>query len=95
MPGHQHRQMVRQHQLMANMKYELVVETPLGNSSAIASFNNVFDSLCKQFGITTADGRSAHSGCAAYGIDRWVQATLDQHGADPSGWPAQLREHVG
>lgn len=87
--------MVRQHQLMANMKYELVVETPLGNSSAIASFNNVFDSLCKQFGITTADGRSAHSGCAAYGIDRWVQATLDQHGADPSGWPAQLREHVG
>jgi seryl-tRNA synthetase len=79
------------YQLLAKAKYELVVETPRGATAAIASFNNLQDSLCRQFAITGSGGMLLHSGCAAFGIDRWVRATLDQHGADPAAWPAQLR----
>jgi seryl-tRNA synthetase len=79
------------YQLLAKAKYELIVETPQGATAAVASFNNLRESLCRQFDITGP--RGAHSGCAAFGIDRWVRATLDQHGADPAAWPELLRRY--
>lgn len=84
---------MRQHQLLANTKYELIYEGTDGVMSAIASFNNVGESLCGQFGIANASGRAAHSGCAAFGIDRWVEATLSVHGRDRRQWPEVLVRH--
>ncbi len=65
----------RTFQAMSDGKFELVVALPDGESSALASFNDVRDSLCRGFSITLG-GRTAHSGCAAYGIDRWVEAAM-------------------
>lgn len=81
---------VQQHQLLASVKYELVAQRPSGETSAIASFNNIRNSLCRQFDISTADGVPAHSGCAAFGIDRWAEIILETYGADPGGWPKPL-----
>ena len=81
------------YQLLSKAKYELIVETPQGATAAVASFNNLRDSLCRQFDITAPGGAQAHSGCAAFGIDRWVRATLDQHGADPAAWPQRLKRY--
>jgi seryl-tRNA synthetase len=88
---HRQESRVRQHQLMANAKYELVVETPNGDSAAIASFNNLGDSLCREFDIKDENGAYAHSGCAAFGIDRWVRATLDKYGDKVGQLPGLLR----
>jgi seryl-tRNA synthetase len=65
----------RTFQAMSDGKFELVVALPDGGSAAVASFNNVRDSICKGFAITFG-GKTAHSGCAAYGIDRWVEAAM-------------------
>jgi seryl-tRNA synthetase len=70
-----------QHQLMANTKYELIVDIYNGQESfSIASFNNVGNTLCKPFGITDKQSVPLHSGCIAFGIDRWVYALLALHG---------------
>jgi hypothetical protein len=66
-----------QHQLMANTKYELIVDIDNGRESfSIASFNNVGNTLCKPFEITDKHNVPLHSGCIAFGIDRWVYALL-------------------
>ncbi|GAA3728761.1 hypothetical protein GCM10022225_07660 [Plantactinospora mayteni] len=84
---------IRQHQLLANVKYELVADRPGGGTAAIASFNNVGDSLCRQFEVVDPQGRPAHSGCAAFGIDRWAELTLEHHGWQRERWPALLRHY--
>ncbi|GAA0936982.1 hypothetical protein [Nonomuraea longicatena] len=84
---------IRQHQLLAKVKYELVGHRPGGGQSAIVSFNNVRDSLCRQFGIRDAAGRTAHSGCVAFGVDRWVELTLESFGPHPRDWPEAIGKH--
>ncbi|MCT9935244.1 hypothetical protein N5079_34085 [Planotetraspora sp. A-T 1434] len=83
---------MRQHQLLAQAKYELVAFRPGGAESAIASFNNVRDALCRQFDIQAADAGAVHSGCVAFGVDRWVELTLEVFGADRRRWPKPLLE---
>ncbi|PFX72039.1 hypothetical protein COL39_20535 [Bacillus cereus] len=78
-------------QKMADAKYELVAVMKDGSSS-IASFNYCNDSLCKSFGITDENGDYLHSGCVAFGIDRWLQIFLKKHGKDKTGWPKKLSE---
>lgn len=84
-----------QHQMLADMKYELVVEIPNSDISfSIASFNNVKDTLCREFDITSAmDKKYLHSGCAAFGIDRWVYAVMSTFGLDIQGYPEKIREY--
>ncbi|MEV8639255.1 aminoacyl--tRNA ligase-related protein [Streptosporangium sp. NPDC051023] len=83
---------MRQHQLLAQVKYELVASRPGGADSAIASFNNVRDSLCQQFDIRDEDARAVHSGCVAFGVDRWVELILETFGADRRRWPERILE---
>ncbi|MFC5469146.1 amino acid--ACP ligase [Cohnella suwonensis] len=85
--------MKSQHQKMANMKYELIVEAGDGSSYSIASFNNMSDSLCKPFSVLAPSGAPHHSGCVAFGIDRWAYALLSEYGP-LSQWPAGVREIV-
>lgn len=79
-----------QHQLMANMKYELIAA--IGSDSfSIASFNNMSDTLCKPFDVCGTDNKPLSSGCVAFGIDRWVYALLKTYGTDFEQWPSPIR----
>ncbi|HVE64456.1 MAG TPA: hypothetical protein VNB94_11725 [Mycobacteriales bacterium] len=74
-------------QLIDPTKYEVVYDGRL----AIASVNLHHDHFGRAFDIRiAADGIDgpAHTGCLAFGIERWVAAIRQEHGSDPSGWPA-------
>lgn len=77
-------------QLMADAKYELEFTSVNGNTSSIASFNNCQDTLCDKFEITDSAGQILHSGCVAFGIDRWRAALFERYGADKQNWPLSL-----
>lgn len=61
------------------LKYELrlAVEPPRG-SLAVASFNLHHDYFGRAFDIALPDGTKASSACVAFGIERWVYASLVQ-----------------
>ena len=69
-------------QRLGAMKTEVV--TPHG--LAIASINDHGGFFGKAFGIR-CDDRAAHSGCVAFGIERWLAAFARQHGPDVDAWP--------
>jgi seryl-tRNA synthetase len=80
-------------QLMGNMKYELIVELDEDKGSfSIASFNNMEDSLCKPFEVLNDEYKPMHSGCIAFGIDRWVFALLSCYGGDYAKWPSSVKQ---
>ncbi len=62
-------------------KHEAVVD-----GLAICSVNRHHDHFGHAFSIAR-DGRSAHSGCVAFGLDRWLGVVAGRWGADPAGWP--------
>lgn len=49
---------------------------------AAASFNSHETFFGSRFGLTLGDGTVAHSGCAAFGLERWTLAFLSQRGED-------------
>jgi hypothetical protein len=80
-----------QYQLLSSMKYELLYDNGKNKSFSIVSFNNVKDTLCKEFNIRNSSGDIKHSGCVAFGIDRWVYATLLTYGTDINTWPQDIK----
>lgn len=70
------------------LKYELRLPVVDGRTSAVASFNLHGPKFGKAFGITTADGAPAYSGCFGIGLERVAYAFLCRHGLDPAAWPA-------
>lgn len=54
---------------------------------AIASANRHHDHFGVAFDIRR-DGGAAHSGCVAFGLERWLLALSRRHGPDPDSWPA-------
>ncbi|GBF75032.1 amino acid--ACP ligase [Paenibacillus sp. 598K] len=78
------------HQIMAEMKYELVAQTG-DEQFSIASFNHVHDSLTRQFRITDRSRQPVHSGCVAFGVDRWVYLLLCEYGPDLDEWPDRVK----
>ncbi len=84
------------HQRAMALKLELRVRMDdTGRSLAVASFNLHEDYFGRSFDIRGADGAPAHTGCVAFGIERWVSAFLAYHGADLEAWPRAVREHCG
>jgi acyl carrier protein len=73
------------------LKLELRLSLDGGRSLAVASFNHHLDHFGSRFGISVADGTPAHSGCVAFGLERWVLAFLTQHGLEQATWPADVR----
>lgn len=74
------------------LKFELLVplygpDTP----TACMSFNYHRDHFGLTWGLRDAAGETAHTGCAAFGVDRLAVALFWTHGPDPSGWPLATR----
>ena len=79
-------------QQMLPLKYELRLRVDAaGRSVAAASFNNHEQHFGRAFSILLPSGDFAHSGCVAFGWERWVIAFVGQHGADEDGWPDIVR----
>lgn len=75
------------------LKYELRLALDQGGRTcAAASFNHHLDFFGRRFGIRQASGEPAHSGCVAFGLERWGVAFLCRHGSDARAWPAAIRE---
>jgi len=70
------------------LKYELrLAVDATGRTIAVASFNHHHDFFGTRFGIRLADDAPAHTGCVAFGLERWVLALFAQHGVDHHAWP--------
>lgn len=79
---------MRSSQMQQNLKYEFVV--PLHDDdpgTAIASANGHKDHLGQRFAISLAEGGTAHSSCAAFGLERIVLALIHAHGDNLADWP--------
>ncbi|MBA3579528.1 MAG: hypothetical protein H0W42_06015 [Gemmatimonadaceae bacterium] len=68
-------------QRLRALKYELRMPVA-GEKIAVASFNYHEDYFGRAFGITLPDGSPAHSGCVAFGLERWELALREQLSAD-------------
>lgn len=77
------------------LKLELVVQIAGPEPTALASFNHHLDHFGSTFGLTLADGGTAHTACLGFGHERIVLALLGTHGLDPADWPVTVREELG
>jgi acyl carrier protein len=79
-------------QRMLPLKYELRLRVDFdGRSVAAASFNNHEQHFGRAFSIRLPSGEYAHSGCVAFGWERWIIAFVNQHGPDEDNWPDIVR----
>lgn len=77
------------------LKYEIVATVDSDTRpTAIASSNLHRDHLTTRFGITTADGATAHSACVGFGVERVTLALFAAHGVDVGAWPAAVLERL-
>ena len=74
-------------QRIKGLKHELEFRFVDGSPLAIASFNDHEVFFGEAFGISLTDGSPAWSGCVAFGLERWLLATLATHGLEPIDWP--------
>ena len=69
-------------QQLKQLKYEFSVDFLDGSRRALASFNLHETFFTSRFGIKIAGAPQAHSGCFAFGLERWMLAILTQRGVD-------------
>jgi len=69
-------------QQLKELKYEFSVALPDGSRRALASFNLHETFFTSRFGIRLFGAPQAHSGCVAFGLERWMLAILAQRGID-------------
>jgi seryl-tRNA synthetase len=80
-------------QMEQALKLELLIPVRSGEEpTACMSFNCHRDHFGATWGLRTADGAVAHTGCVAFGIDRLALALFVQHGLDPAKWSPSVRE---
>ncbi|SDF91426.1 tRNA synthetase class II core domain (G, H, P, S and T) [Fontibacillus panacisegetis] len=83
-----------QFQILSDMKYELEVNIKSDKENknfSIASFNNVRESLAHKFNVKGVNNEVIHSGCVAFGVDRWVYALLATYGNKLEKWPSVVK----
>lgn len=69
-------------QQVKQLKFELRTDAGRFGTLAIASFNLHDAFFTRRFDIAMLDGSAAASGCAAFGIERWTLACLEQVGSE-------------
>jgi len=75
------------------LKYEIRARLPFKDDTlAVGSYNYHQDFFGRHLNISLPDGKPAHTGCVAFGLERLAYAFLCQFGLDPAAWPAPLRE---
>jgi seryl-tRNA synthetase len=75
------------------LKYEIRARLPFKNDTlAVGSYNYHQDFFGRNLKISLADGKAAHTGCVAFGLERLAYAFVSQFGLEPAGWPAAVRE---
>lgn len=79
-------------QLSSETKYEISLMLPGDERVAVGSHNYHTDFFGRAFDVHVEGAGAMHSVCVAFGLERWVYAFVMQHGSDPSGWPAAMRE---
>jgi seryl-tRNA synthetase len=78
------------------LKFELVAPVAsAARPTAVASFNYHLDHFGKSFEIHTADGRTAHSACVGFGLERVALALFRAHGFRPAAWPTAVKQVLG
>lgn len=78
------------------LKFELLAPiTHPDRPGAVASCNYHQDHFGQPFGIRTADGRTAHSACVGFGVERITLALMLAHGLDTARWPGPVRAALG
>lgn len=83
-------------QIQQALKFELLV--PIRSAefpTACMSFNYHRDHFGTVWDIRDQTETPAHSGCAAFGMDRLAVAMFATHGTDTSAWPARVRDLLG
>jgi seryl-tRNA synthetase len=77
------------------LKQEIRAALPhAGNTLAIGSYNDHQDFFGRRLDMRLADKTAAHTGCAAFGLERMVFAFVAQHGIDRAAWPDAVRAGV-
>lgn len=83
------------HQLLTDAKLELRLTLPFVEGAvAVASFNYHEDFFGRAYDVRVDEG-PLHTGCTAFGLERWVYAFLCQYGLDQTVWPASVRNGCG
>lgn len=86
-------------QARGDLKFEMLVAIPPADdgrprATAAASFNLHENFFGRTFHFDSNEGAAGFTGCAAWGLSRWVLAAFAQHGLDPARWPEAWRSDV-
>lgn len=86
-------------QARGDLKFEVLVAIPPAEdgrprATAAASFNLHEDFFGRAFRFEAEGGSPGFTGCAAWGLSRWVLAAFAQHGLEPARWPEAWRQDV-
>jgi len=81
-------------QLANQLKYELRMPVRDNDTIAVGSFNYHEDFFGDRFGIQTSDGSRVHTGCIAFGLERFVHAVLLQLGVEETRSRLQTAEQL-
>jgi len=86
--------MLAANQRNQELKFELLVQIAGSEPTAVSSFNYHQEHFAAKYGITLADGATAHTACLGFGQERIVLALLRTHGLEPAAWPAAVRDEL-
>ncbi len=79
-------------QIHQALKFELLVPIySVEKPTACMSFNYHRDHFGNVWDMRDAQGEPAHTGCAAFGMDRLALAMFATHGLKPATWPVRVR----
>ncbi|MDQ0143022.1 amino acid--[acyl-carrier-protein] ligase [Cupriavidus necator] len=85
--------LVAESQRELKLKFELLIPVNDGAPpTACMSFNYHMDHFGSMWGLRTADGATAHTGCVGIGVERMALALLRHHGLAPARWPQAVRD---
>jgi seryl-tRNA synthetase len=86
--------MLAANQRNQELKFELLVQLAGSEPTAVSSFNYHQEHFAAKYGLTLADGNTAHTACLGFGQERIVLALLHTHGLEPAAWPAAVRDEL-
>jgi len=89
-------QLMAASQVQQALKFELLIPViSEAKPTACMSFNYHQEHFGETWGLRDAEGRTMHTGCVAFGMDRLAVALFATHGLDVKAWPATARDALG